>query len=154
MKIWINRRVEMVENVLNRPREIPYINLSQKILNTQEGILKMGPKYTLEDSVNLKETIPRTKSVIEMLPENERQRIRNKYQEEFEKRMREYDKDREDRRVLEEMKQDMEIACLDSDKTGRIIIMDRGEYNFKMKEAIVKMDSESVNRDSNELLME
>ena len=52
----------------------------------------MGPKHILEDGKNLKEKIPRTKSVIEMLPENDRQRIRVKYQEELKRRMRECDK--------------------------------------------------------------
>ena len=52
--------------------------------------------------------------------------------------MREYDRDREDKKILEMMKQDKETAYLHSDKIGRINIMDRGGYNNKMKEAIVK----------------
>ena len=100
------------------------VNLSKKILNTQQGaILKIGPKHILEDCINLKETIPKAESIIEMLPENDRQRI--KYQEELERRMRGCNWDKEDRRVLEMMKWDREIAYLHSDKTGRIIIMDR-----------------------------
>ena len=62
-----------------------------------------------------------------------------KYQEELKKRMKKYD--REDRRVLEKIKRDRKIAYLHSDKKGRIIIMDRGQYNCKMGEAIIKMDA-------------
>ena len=61
---------------------------------------------------------------------------------------------REDTRILEKMKQDKEIAYLDSGKTERIIIMDRGEYDHKMKEALVKMVAESVMKDPNEVLKE
>ena len=46
--------------------------------------------------------------------------------------------DREDRRILEIMKRDREIACLQFDKTGRIIIMNRKEYNCKMTRPLWK----------------
>ena len=97
----------------------------------------MGPKHILSDGSNLKETMPRAESIIEMLPEDNRQRIRIKYQEELERRIKECYRDKEDRTVLEMMKRDREIVYLHSDKTGRIIIMDKGEYNSKMKEAVV-----------------
>ena len=129
----------IIEKVLNKPREILCVNLSQKILNThQDTILKMGPKHILKDSINLKETTPRAESVIEMLLENDRQRFRFKYQKELERRMRKCDRDREERRDLERMmRRDKEIACLHSNKTRRTIIMNREEYNYNMKEAIV-----------------
>ena len=66
--------------------------------------MKIGPKHILEDDINLKETIPSAESVIEMLPEDDRQRIRIKYQEKLERRMKEYDRGKEDKRVLEKMK--------------------------------------------------
>ena len=66
--MWVHRRAGMVEKLLNRPREIPYVNLSWRILNIhQDAILKMGPKFIFEDSIHLKETIPRAESVNEML---------------------------------------------------------------------------------------
>ena len=76
----------------------------------------------------MKETIPRAESIIEMLPEKIRPRVRVNFQEELEKRMREINRDREDRKILEKMKKDREIAYLHSDKTGKIVIMERNEY--------------------------
>ena len=151
----MNRSARLIEKVLNRPREISFVNLSQKILNTQQdAILEIGPKHILEDSINLKETIPRTKSVIEMLLKNDRHRFRVRYQGELERKMRECYKDREDRLVLKKTKRDKEIVCLHSYKTERIIIMKRKEYNSKIKDVIVKMDAESVEKDPNEVLIE
>ena len=44
-----------------------------------------------------------------------------------------------------------EIAYLYSDKIGKIIIMDRSEYNDKMREAIIKMGAERIMEDPNEI---
>ena len=60
--------------------------------------------------------------------------------------MKEGDRDREDRTVLEKMKRDREIAYLHSGKAGKIIIMDRSEYNDKMREAIIKMGADKYNK--------
>ena len=97
----------------------------------------MGPKHILEDSTNLRES---TKGWVYYWDDTRKwhAKSRVKYQKELERRMREYDRDREDKKILEMMKQDKETAYLHSDKIGRINIMDRGGYNNKMKEAIVK----------------
>ena len=89
-----------------------------------------------------------------MLRENDGQRIRIKHQKELERKRREYDKNKKDSRDLEKMKRDMEFAFLNSDKIGSIIIVDKGEYNRKMKDVIVKLGAESVEKDPNEVLMD
>ena len=91
-----------------------------------------------------------------MLPEEIRPRVRIKYQEEIiiKKKMREIDRDWEDRKILERMKKDREIAYLHSDKTGKIVIMKRNKYKNKMREAIIKMGAERVTKDPNEILKE
>ena len=86
----------------------------------------------------MKETIPRAESIIEMLPEKIRPRVRVNFQEELEKRMREINRDREDRKILEKMKKDREIAYLHSDKTGKIVIMERNEYENRWERPLLK----------------
>ena len=102
----------------------------------------------------MKETIPRAESIMEMLPEEKRPRVRIKYQEESEKRMREIDRDREDRKILEKMKRDRDIRYLHLDKMRKIIIIERNEYKNKMREAIIKMGAETVTKDPNESSIE
>ena len=68
--------------------------------------------------------------------------------------MREFDKDQEDRNVLMKMKKDRKVACLHSDKSGIIVIMERNEYKIMMKEAIVEMGAERVSKDPNESIIE
>ena len=43
-----------------KSNEIDYINLSNKQKNIhQDSILKLGPKYILDNNINLKNTIPK-----------------------------------------------------------------------------------------------
>ena len=95
-----------------KPNEIPYINLSEKRFDEhQDSVLKLGSKHILEEGRDLRETIPRVETAIEKIPAEFRQMVRTKYQEEMEKKICEKNRDGEDRRILNRIKRDSEIAC-------------------------------------------
>ena len=151
LRFWIERKDEIM---VKKPTEIPYINLSEKRFNEhQDSVLKLGPKHILDENIDLRETIPRVETAMEKIPAEFRPIVRMKYQEEIEKRIREGNRDVEDRRVLTAIKRDTEIACIHSDKTGKIVIMQRDNYNSMMEETIRKLEASEINSDPNKKLM-
>ena len=142
------------KGTVEKPNEISYINLSKKRFDEhQDSVLKLGPKHILEEGIDLRETIPRVETATEKIPAEFRQMVRTKYQEEMEKKIREKNRDGEDRRVLTRIKRDSEIACIHSDKTGKIVIMQRKNYNSMMEETIKKLEAREINSDPNKKLM-
>ena len=102
-----------------------YNNKSNTELNThQKCILDLGPKYILEEKIDLKFTIRHIEKALTFFPETERNRIRNKVQENLRK-IEIHSKDSEDIKELRKLKNNEEIACIHTDKTGKIVILNK-----------------------------
>ena len=80
--------------------------------------------------------------------ENERNRIRNKIQENLRK-IEIHSKDSEDIKELMKLKNNEEIACIHTDKTGKIVILNRNDYINLMENTFAKMQVETINKDPN-----
>ena len=129
--------------------EIPYINLSSKTLNShQDALIKLGPKYILDEPIHIKDTIPKIEKALEIVPSEKQTQLRSLIQEELSKKLKEKSKDYEDRKCLNELKNDESIACIMTDKTGKIAILDKSDYINKMGNTIKEINVDIMTQNS------
>ena len=145
LKYWLRNNPQKLKMLNKTSNEIDYINLSSKQMNThQDSVLKLGPKYILDDNINLKDTIPKIENALDAINTDQRDKLRSIAQEVIKKGLKEKTKDVADRKCLNEIKNDENLACLMTDKTGKIVIMDKADYVNKMETTIQEMEIENI----------
>lgn len=132
-----------------KPPEIPYLNLSShQITVKQDRILKKGPRYIFRKNINLKDLIPKIETLLEKIPSKAIDKLRSKTQNRVEKAINNHNyNSREEMKIIKEIKDNNNIVILHTDKTNKIAVMDRNEYNEKMQDAINSINAEEINKD-------
>ena len=96
-----------------KSNEINYINLSSKQMNIhQNSVLKLGPKHILDENINLKDTIPKIENVLDTISNDQWDKLGSIVQEEIKKGLKDKTKDTVDRKCLNEIKNDENLACI------------------------------------------
>ena len=90
LKYWLRNNPQKLKMLNKTSNEIDYINLSSKQMNThQDSVLKLGPKYILDDNINLKDTIPKIENALEAINTDQRDKLRSIAQEVIKKGLKE-----------------------------------------------------------------
>ena len=141
--------MDITTNKNGNQKNIPilYDNKSNIELNRhQKSVLNLEPKYILDEKIDLKDAIPHIERALTYIPEAERNKVRNKIQEEFEK-IETCNKDNEDIKVLKKLKNNKDIACIHIDKTDKMVILNKQDCIEMMENTFKKMQIEIKNKD-------
>ena len=100
----------------------------------------------MDKPIHIKDTIPKIENALEIVPSEKRTQLQSLIQEQLSKKLKEKSKDYEDRKCLNELKNDESIACIMTDKTGKIAILDKSDYVNKMEYTIKEIDVDIMNQ--------
>ena len=89
LDFWMKKRGKVI---VEKPNEIPYVNLSEREFDSHQT----KAFYIYKENIDLRETILRVETAIEMVPGEFRQLVRTNYLEEIRQKMHEMNRDGEE----------------------------------------------------------
>ena len=98
---------------------------------------------------NITLNCPKVKNALTYISEVKRNKVRLKVQGTIRKNLKFSINSEENIKVLKEIKENKNIAFIHTDKTGKIVILDKKDFINKMKETFSKMKLQVMNKDTN-----